>query len=77
MNVFLHWRKLTRSVRCCGVVSHTLQCKSLVQINVMSGRKLVVQREKHCLALTWFVVFDLSCGHNLQTSGAMKKTETL
>jgi len=37
----------------------------------MSGRKSVVQREKHCRALNWFVVYDLSCGHNLQISGAM------
>jgi len=66
----------TLGVMLC-VVSNTLQCESLAQGSVVSGRKLVVQRAKHCLALNWFVVFDLSCGHNLQTSGATNKTETL
>ena len=56
---------LTRWVRYCGVVSNTFQCEWLAQGSVVSGRKLVVQREKHCLVLNWFVVFDLSCGHNL------------
>ena len=46
-------------------MSNTFQCEWLAQGSVVSGRKLVVQREKHCLVLNWFVVFDLSCGHNL------------
>jgi len=53
---------LRRLVQCCGMSS-----------SVMSGRKLVVQCEKHCLAWNWFVVFDLSWGRNLQTNGTMKK----
>ena len=73
----LHWcsqmKFLTRWVRCCGVTSNTLQCESLVQSSVVSGRKLVVLCEKHCLVLNWFVVLNLSCGHSLQTSGATKK----
>jgi len=53
---------LTCWVRRCGVVSNTLQCESLAQISVVSGRQLVAKCKNHCLALNWFVVFDLCCG---------------
>ena len=61
-------------VRCHGVMSRTLPCKSVLQSCIISRRSSSCS--SRCLAWNCFVVFNSSFDYKLQTRGTTKKSET-